>query len=72
MKRRSVISATLKDAVVIAVSAFLYAFTFNFFFETNQLAMGGFSGIGQIAHHFFSFLTPGIVVFFLNLPLMIN
>ena len=71
MKRRNVISATLKDAVVIAVSAFLYAFTFNFFFETNQLAMGGFSGIGQIAHHFFSFLTPGIVVFCLNLPLMI-
>ena len=33
--------------------------------------MGGFSGLGQVAHHYFAFLTPGIVVFFLNLPLMI-
>lgn len=71
MKNQKFIFTALKDAVVIAFSAFIYAFTFNFFFETNQLAMGGFSGLGQVAHHYFSFLTPGIVVFFLNLPLMI-
>ena len=71
MKKPSVIFAVFKDTVVITVSAFLYAFTFNFFFETNHLAMGGFSGLGQVAHHYFAFLTPGIVVFFLNLPLMI-
>lgn len=71
MKKQNVIFTALKDAVVIMVSAFLYAFTFNFFFETNQLAMGGFSGLGQVAHHYFSFLTPGIVVFVLNLPLMV-
>ena len=61
----------LKDFSVITVSALLYAFTFNFFFETNQLAMGGFSGIGQVLHHFFDFLTPGLVVFVLNLPLIV-
>ena len=45
----------MKDYAVITVSAFLYAFTFNFFFETNNLAMGGFSGIGQVLHSYFAF-----------------
>ena len=61
----------IKDYFAITVSALLYAFTFNFFFETNELAMGGFSGIGQVLHHYFEFLTPGIVVFVLNLPLIV-
>lgn len=59
------------DYLVITISAFLYAFTFNFFFETNHLAMGGFSGIGQVLHHFFAVLTPGAVVFTMNIPLMV-
>ena len=71
MKKDNKAFKIFKDIVVITVSSFLYAFTFNFFFETNNLAMGGFSGIGQIAHHYVSFLTPGVVVFFLNLPLMV-
>ena len=62
---------TIKDYFAITLCSLLYAFTFNFFFETNELAMGGFSGIGQILHHYFSFLTPGLVVFVLNLPLII-
>ena len=41
----------IKDYLAISISALLYAFTFNFFFETNELAMGGFSGIGQVLHH---------------------
>lgn len=61
----------VKDYSVITISAFLYAFTFNFFFETNNLAMGGFSGIGQVLHHYFAFLTPGVVVFVLNIPLLV-
>ncbi len=61
----------IADYGVITVSGLLYAFTFNFFFETNHLAMGGFSGIGQVLHHFFDFLTPGVVVFALNIPLII-
>lgn len=61
----------MKDYAVITVSAFLYAFTFNFFFETNNLAMGGFSGIGQVLHSYFAFLTPGVVVFVMNIPLLV-
>ncbi|MBR2937627.1 MAG: YitT family protein [Oscillospiraceae bacterium] len=61
----------IKDYSIITISTFLYALTFNFFFETNNLAMGGFSGIGQVLHHYFAFLTPGVVVFVMNVPLMI-
>ncbi len=61
----------LADYAVITVSGLLYAFTFNFFFETNHLAMGGFTGIGQVLHHFFKFLTPGAVVFVMNIPLIV-
>lgn len=61
----------IKDYFIITIGALIYAFTFNFFFETNELAMGGFSGIGQVLHHYFEFLTPGVVVFVLNLPLII-
>lgn len=70
MKKKSALKV-INDLFVIILSSFIYAFTFNFFFETNNLAMGGFSGIGQIVHHFFPVLTPGIVVFVLNLPLMV-
>lgn len=69
--RKGVLLQIVKDYFVITVSAFLYAFTFNFFFETNNLAMGGFSGIGQVMHHYFSFLTPGVVVFVMNIPLLV-
>jgi len=60
----------IKDYCLITAGALLYAFTFHFFFEANGLAMGGFSGIGQILHRYFDFLTPGTVVFVLNLPLI--
>jgi len=69
--RKGMIWQIVKDYFVITVSAFLYAFTFNFFFETNNLAMGGFSGIGQVLHHYFTFLTPGVVVFVMNIPLLV-
>ena len=59
------------DYGVITISGLLYAFTFNFFFETNHLAMGGFSGIGQVLHHFIPALTPGLVVFVMNIPLIV-
>lgn len=69
--RKGMLWQIIKDYFVITVSAFLYAFTFNFFFETNNLAMGGFSGIGQVLHHYFAFLTPGAAVFVMNIPLLV-
>ena len=38
----------LWDYIVITLSCLLYAFSFNCFFNTNDLAMGGFTGIAQM------------------------
>lgn len=61
----------LKDYSMITVSCLLYAFAFNCFFQTNDLAMGGFTGIAQVLHKLLPFLPVGTTVFVLNVPLMI-
>lgn len=61
----------LKDYAIITVSCLLYAFAFNCFFETNNLAMGGFTGIAQVLNRFIPALPIGTTVFVMNIPLMI-
>lgn len=61
----------LWDYMVIALSCLLYAFAFNCFFSTNDLAMGGFTGIAQVLNRFFPWLPVGTTVFVMNIPLMI-
>ena len=61
----------LKDYGIITISCLLYAFSFNCFFQTNDLAMGGFTGIAQVLHRLVPFLPVGITVFVMNVPLMI-
>ena len=61
----------LKEYGMITVSCLLYAFAFNCFFQTNGLAMGGFTGIAQVLHRLLPFLPVGTTVFVMNVPLMI-
>ncbi len=61
----------IKDYVTITLSCLLYAFAFNCFFETNNLAMGGFTGIAQVLNRFIPALPIGTTVFVMNVPLMI-
>ena len=68
---RKKLVAILKDYLIITVSCFLYAVTFNCFYATNHLAMGGFTGISQVFHRFIPALPVGTVVFLMNVPLMI-
>ena len=61
----------LKDYGIITISCLLYAFSFNCFFQANDLAMGGFTGIAQVLHRLIPFLPVGVTVFVMNVPLMI-
>ena len=61
----------LKDYGVITASCLLYAFAFNCFFQTNSLAMGGFTGIAQVLARLIPGLPIGTTVFVMNVPLMI-
>lgn len=61
----------VKDYAIITLSCLLYAFAFNCFFETNNLAMGGFTGIAQVLNRFIPTLPIGTTVFVMNVPLMV-
>ena len=61
----------LRDYGMIFASCLLYAFTFNCFFDANDLAMGGFTGIAQVLNRFIPVLPVGTTVLVMNVPLMI-
>ena len=61
----------LRDYAIITVSCLLYAITFNCFYATNNLAMGGFTGIAQVLNRLVPALPVGTTVFIMNVPLMI-
>lgn len=61
----------IKDYAVITLSCLLYAFAFNCFFDANNLAMGGFTGIAQVLNQLIPALPIGTTVFVMNVPLMI-
>lgn len=68
MKR---IIAILKDYGIITLGCLLYAFSYNCFFYTNDLAMGGFTGVAQVVNKVASWVPVGTMVFCMNVPLMI-
>ena len=61
----------LRDYGLITISCLLYAFAFNCFFQPNELAMGGFTGLAQVFNHLIPTLPIGATVFVMNVPLMI-
>lgn len=71
MKQKSTVLRVLKDYAIITVSCLLYAFAFNCFFQSNNLAIGGFTGIAQVLHRFIPRLSVGVAVFVMNMPLMV-
>ena len=68
MKR---IVAILEDYGIITLGCLLYAFSYNCFFYTNDLAMGGFTGVAQVVNKVASWVPVGTMVFCMNVPLMI-
>ena len=71
MKSKNTLLTILKDYGIITLSCLLYAFTFNCFFQANNLAMGGFTGIAQVLNRLVPALPVGTTVFVMNVPLMI-
>ena len=61
----------LKDYVIITLGCLMYSFAFNCFFDPNNLAMGGFTGIAQVINRFVPILPIGTMVFVMNIPLII-
>lgn len=69
MKTKSPALRWLYEYGVITLGCALYALCFNWFFQPNNISMGGFTGVGQIIHHFIPAIPVGVMSIVLNVPL---
>ena len=61
----------IKKYAIISFGCILYAFSFTVFFQSNDLAIGGFTGLSQIITKFVPIIPIGTLIFLLNAPLMV-
>lgn len=61
----------VKNYLWIVLGCLVYALSFDVFFEPNEIAFGGVTGIAQIIKHFFPGLTIGVLVILFNVPLFL-
>lgn len=71
MKEKRSILQWLYQYAVITLGCAIYAVTFNWFFQPNSIAMGGFTGLAQIINRLIPALPVGLTVLVMNVPLMI-
>ena len=71
MKKENSVLRLLWEYAVITVSCAVYALSFNWFFQPNNIVMGGFTGIAQILGRILPGLPVGMTVLVMNVPLLI-
>ena len=54
---------------MIVLGCALYALCFTWFFQPNNISMGGFTGVAQIINRLFPVMPVGVTSIFLNIPL---
>ncbi|MBQ3869145.1 MAG: YitT family protein [Clostridia bacterium] len=68
---KSKIFPLLKKYFYITVGSLVYAASVSLFSDPNELAPGGVSGIAIILNHVFGFLSVGMLILMINIPIMI-
>lgn len=71
MKSKNPTMRWLYEYGVITLGCALYALCFNWFFQPNNISMGGFTGVAQIINRFVPILPVGVMSIVLNVPLFI-
>ena len=71
MKSKNPILRVLYDYGVIVLSCAIYAVSFNWFFQPNNISMGGFTGVAQIINRLIPVMPVGVTSILLNIPLFI-
>lgn len=69
MKRKNPVLRLLYEYGVITVGCAIYALCFDWFFQPNNISMGGFTGVAQILGRFIPGLPVGVTAIALNIPL---
>lgn len=65
------IGKILWDYLIIIVACALYSFGFICFYQSNNLSVGGFTGVAQILNYFMPFLPIGTTALVMNIPILI-
>ena len=71
MRQKKNFLTFLRDYGVITLGSALYALSFNWCFQPNNMAFGGFTGAGQIINRLLPALPVGVLVFVMNVPLFL-
>ncbi len=71
MKSKYPILKWISSYAVITLGCAIYALGFNAFFQPNNLAMGGFTGVAQIVNRLLPFMPIGTTALLMNVPLLI-
>jgi len=56
---------------MLTVAAFIYALSFVWCYQPNQIAFGGITGLAQVINALFPFIPVGTTVIVLNIPLFL-
>ena len=60
-----------KNYGIITVGSVLFALSFDIFFASNQVAMGGITGLAQVINAVLPQFSVGMLAFLLNVPLFL-
>lgn len=71
MKSKNPILRVLYDYGAIVLGCAIYAVSFNWFFQPNNISMGGFTGVAQIINRLVPVMPVGVTSILLNIPLFI-
>lgn len=62
---------SLKEYSLITIGVMLVAVAMEYFFIPNEIAAGGVTGLAIVINKYFSFISPGPLVFIINLILFV-
>ena len=71
MTKQALLWKYLKEYGLITISALIYALCFNWFFRSNNIAFGGFTGISQVINALVPAIPVGVLTIVMNIPLFI-
>lgn len=66
-----IIKKTLKSYGIIFLGSVIFSLAFDWFFEPNQIGMGGLTGLAQVINVLLPWVSVGILVAVLNVPLFL-
>ena len=71
MTKKTGARSVLLKYLILTVGSLIYAASISLFADPNDIAPGGVSGIAIILNHVFGFLSVGVIILIINLPILI-